>query len=52
MGHFSTILARLCIRNLRHNPKLDVKHELFDLLFDEMQTFIDLWGVNQEDAFD
>ena len=52
IDHLSTILARLCIRNLRHNPKLDVALELYNLLFDEYQTFIDLWGVNQEDSFD
>ena len=40
-----TVLARLCIRNLRLNPKLAVNGDLHSLLFDGMDTFIDLWGV-------
>ena len=48
IGQLMTVLARLCIRNLRHNPKLAVNGDLHSLLFDGQDTFIDLWGVGQE----
>lgn len=50
-GHFKTILARLCIRNLRQNPKLDKNEKLFSLLYDGLDTFIDLWGCDCEESY-
>ena len=43
-----SVLARLCIRNMRANSTLSQGSELYETLFDQIGTFEDLWGIDQE----
>ena len=48
MEKFLDVLSRLCIRHLKGSPRIDQKLNLYGFLFDDYDTNLDLWGVEDE----